>query len=821
MSILSVSHAAKAPMIPSIAGRLLILVLMLSLFTCASPLSSAQAAIRTHAPPTHSSNARATTCPFTNVYGFIFYKWDALNRENGPLGCPTSNDDDILSGARSRSFEHGAIIWKAGTTAAYVLYDVSPYDIYHTWQNPLNGVQQILGYPTSDDNPSPDGSGRFARFEHGSLYWFPNIIGAWPLYDDAIARKWFDMGAEQSTLGYPESAEFDTTSYGRSGRLQAFQHGSIYWSPETGAHIVTTAFNYASSGVSGTLGDPVDDVKPTRDGVGQFQLHEHGAVYESPSTGIWPIVEPIYSNWQSLGGERGVLGYPTQYDIPSENHNHWVGYFQNGGIISENGAETLIVYQQGPSLTFQWKGLNQCNNYTILYQENSGKSDGYFHMQRGSVGTTTINKLYPNTLYSISMRGDCRLEGLGYLASVRVTTGNAPPVAPPVVPVPNPLNYANLRVEMESPYTRIEPNPYPDADTPFTVYFYLCNEGRQTIDKGFDITLVLDGGIQQTTTRFDQSLPPKGEQGQQGCGVAWWIFDNGLSAGEHSVGIVLDAKNEVPELTKGDNRSYMTVSVDTPFSMLTTENNGTLALRNNNVHVDFPAQAVTSDTSVTYTPIQQPTHQLPNTQDIALRSFSLNGYAADGTAVSQFQRPYTMTVHYDQAELVAHNVSADSLHIAFWNDQTTQWEIVPTTNDRTHSKITAQLDHFTEFVLLSTQAPTAITLTMFTASRENEHVRVSWTTSREHNIWSFDIYRSSTDRLEDAAIVTQSPIPAQGRGQEGASYSWVDTTSATGASSYWLAEIEGDGSRHFYGPVHVSPTVSGAPYTIFVPLMAQ
>jgi hypothetical protein len=124
---------------------------------------------------------------------------------------------------------------------------------------------------------------------------------------------------------------------------------------------------------------------------------------------------------------------------------------------------------------------------------------------------------------------------------------------------------------------------------------------------------------------------------------------------------------------------------------------------------------------------------------------------------------------------------------------------------------------------LNIVAPTAVDLVSFTASRQENGVVVRWETSAEVDTWGFHLLRSADSNRASAQRVTSDLILGQGRGQGGASYSWVDQTAQPGVTyTYWLQEIETDGvTTNEYGPATV---VQGAPSAIgrvFVPLMIR
>lgn len=88
----------------------------------------------------------------------------------------------------------------------------------------------FLGYPTTDETPTPGGAGRYNHFERGSIYWTYQT-GAHEVHG-AIRDKWAALGWEQSSLGFPTS---DEMPFAQDGRVSAFERGSIYWWPDTGA----------------------------------------------------------------------------------------------------------------------------------------------------------------------------------------------------------------------------------------------------------------------------------------------------------------------------------------------------------------------------------------------------------------------------------------------------------------------------------------------------------------------------------------------------------------------------------------------------------
>jgi hypothetical protein len=94
----------------------------------------------------------------------------------------------------------------------------------------LGGPGSFLGEPLTDELTTPDGIGRFNRFQGGMIYWTP-ATGAQEVHG-AILEKWESLGFERSFLGYPVTGEID---FPEGGRVSAFERGAIYWWPDTGA----------------------------------------------------------------------------------------------------------------------------------------------------------------------------------------------------------------------------------------------------------------------------------------------------------------------------------------------------------------------------------------------------------------------------------------------------------------------------------------------------------------------------------------------------------------------------------------------------------
>jgi uncharacterized protein with LGFP repeats len=221
------------------------------------------------------------------VHGDIRGKWASLGWERSFLGYPLTDETKTPDGVgRYNHFQGGSIYWTPSTGAHEV-----HGDIRGRWAG-LGWERSFLGYPLTDETTTPDGIGRYNHFQGGSIYWTPST-GAFEVHG-AIRAKWAGLGWERSFLGYPLTNE--TTTPDGVGRYNHFQGGSIYWTPSTGAWEVHGAIRglWANLGWERSfLGYPTSDETSTEDATGRFSEFQHGSIYWSPATGALACKETV------------------------------------------------------------------------------------------------------------------------------------------------------------------------------------------------------------------------------------------------------------------------------------------------------------------------------------------------------------------------------------------------------------------------------------------------------------------------------------------------------------------------------------------------
>jgi uncharacterized protein with LGFP repeats len=260
-------------------------------------------------------------------------KHAALGGNGGLLGAATTAETRLPDGA-FRHFQRGSIYWSPATPASEV-----HGGIRDTWAR-LGWERSALGYPTTDELPTPDRVGRFNHFQRGSVYWSP-ASGAREVRG-AIRDTWARLGWERSALGYPTTNELPTPD--RVGRFNHFQRGSVYWSPASGAREVRGAIRdtWARLGWERSgLGWPVTNELATPDRRGRYNHFQRGSVYWTPTTGAREVRGAIRDHWARTGWELGPLGYPVsdEYAVPGGRRTD----FEHGSIVWDAKRERTAV----------------------------------------------------------------------------------------------------------------------------------------------------------------------------------------------------------------------------------------------------------------------------------------------------------------------------------------------------------------------------------------------------------------------------------------------------------------------------------------------
>jgi len=201
-------------------------------------------------------------------------------------------------------------------------------------------------------------------------------------YLTPIDRRYADDAALRTTLGAPTDVEQGDPTV----RWRPFEHGRLYWSPDTGVHSLHGAIlaKYLALGGHLSLGLPTTDESAGADGVGRFNLlSRNQGIYYHPQTGAHFVVGAIHTRYRQLGAEGGVLRYPTTDEggAATGRFNH----FQAGSIYytPTNGAHEIFG-----AILSRWNALGGAAGLGFPISNELRTADGrgtYENFQYGAI----------------------------------------------------------------------------------------------------------------------------------------------------------------------------------------------------------------------------------------------------------------------------------------------------------------------------------------------------------------------------------------------------------------------------------------------------
>ena len=248
--------------------------------------------------------------------------------KSGVIGSCVNNEYDVADGkGKAEDFRGGTAFWSP-KTGAHPLFGA----ILAKYSG-LGGASSWLGFPITGETTTPDGVGRFVHFENGSIYWTPQT-GAYAIPGDMF-KAWGENGYETGDLKYPVA---EANQVGK-GYVQKFQGGFLTRNPDKSHNIVHGAIaeKYGELGTAtSALGYPKSNEIAIRGGF--FQQFEKGNIYWSPETGAHVVLYgDIFEEWGKRGYEQGAMGWPTSdmREIPA---GGLVIDFQHGTLEQVNGV---------------------------------------------------------------------------------------------------------------------------------------------------------------------------------------------------------------------------------------------------------------------------------------------------------------------------------------------------------------------------------------------------------------------------------------------------------------------------------------------------
>jgi hypothetical protein len=181
-------------------------------------------------------------------------------------------------------------------TAKPSFFDPQIKATYDQW----GGTGGKLGCALNDAHISPDGRAVLMDFRGGTITWRNQDIPPTVVLAE-IRDKWYALGGGASALSYPRSNTFAVfTPDGELGMANEFEQGAgLYFAPSTGAHEVHGSIGAYHTANFATLGFPTSDEQDFTEG-GKVSYFQHGAVYWWPDTGVLYVPRGLVVGYMGL-----------------------------------------------------------------------------------------------------------------------------------------------------------------------------------------------------------------------------------------------------------------------------------------------------------------------------------------------------------------------------------------------------------------------------------------------------------------------------------------------------------------------------------------
>ncbi|MBA3308921.1 MAG: SpoIID/LytB domain-containing protein [Nocardioidaceae bacterium] len=154
-----------------------------------------------------------------------------------------------------------------------------------------------------------DGTDGTAQMTGDDFRWHYGLRSNWfTIEATPIIQRWRAVGG-RSNLGPARSGEYAV----HTGSAQTFDGGRVFWSSRSGARelrgSVLKAYR-AWGGPDSSLGWPATGMMDAA-GNGRKARFQHGKIYNSRASGAHVVYGPIMQRWSKAGAAGGWLGYPV------------------------------------------------------------------------------------------------------------------------------------------------------------------------------------------------------------------------------------------------------------------------------------------------------------------------------------------------------------------------------------------------------------------------------------------------------------------------------------------------------------------------------
>lgn len=286
------------------------------------------------------------------MQGAVLERYESLGGPaDGDLGFPTIDEGPGRVGPDSRNVTFSAadkpvIFWTPGTGARVVRGAINA-----AWDR-LGGSAGGLGVPAEDEVYRGDVVSQ--QFTGGQLSWnrtdktFTTVppeladqLKDLPIPEDAtsaIAAARRAAGGALGPLGAKDGPQYEI---GAGGVGQNFVGGKIFYTPQTGANVVTGQVLEKYESVGGPEGDLGFPTSSEADGglgsdsrISTFAAEDNPVIFWTPDYGAVIVRGAMNAGWSELDGAQGPLGAPMADQTES------------GDVVTQRFSEGVLSYDR-------------------------------------------------------------------------------------------------------------------------------------------------------------------------------------------------------------------------------------------------------------------------------------------------------------------------------------------------------------------------------------------------------------------------------------------------------------------------------------------
>ncbi|KUI24220.1 hypothetical protein AU196_20155 [Mycobacterium sp. IS-1742] len=286
------------------------------------------------------------------MQGAVLEKYESLGGPaDSDLGFPTIDEGPGRVGPDSRNATFSAtdkpvIFWTPATGARVVRGAINA-----AWDR-LGGSAGVLGVPAEDEVYRGDVASQ--KFTGGQLSWNrkdktfttvpPDLAGQLKdlsVPQDATSAIAAARRAAGGALGPLGAKDGDQYEIGDDGVGQNYAGGKIFYTPQTGANVVTGQVLEKYESVGGPAGDLGFPTNSEADGglgsnsrISTFAAEDKPVIFWTPDYGAVIVRGAMNAGWSKLDGAKGPLGAPTADQT------------ENGDVVTQRFSDGVLSYDR-------------------------------------------------------------------------------------------------------------------------------------------------------------------------------------------------------------------------------------------------------------------------------------------------------------------------------------------------------------------------------------------------------------------------------------------------------------------------------------------